>query len=67
MAFTPVSYIDDVYYWESDEPLAMPTVDRQLTDGRPNSNTEENAVQIYYIEDSITQHSDTVIKAVIRR
>ena len=60
-------FIDDVYYWESAETQTLPTVSRRSADGQPSDNATANQVQITYIEDSITQHSDTVVRAIIRR
>ena len=53
-------YIDDVYYWETSEPVV-----REVVVSEPVSN--EPTVQITFIEDSITQKSDTIVKAIIHR
>ena len=55
MAFSD-DYVDDVYYWPSDASSQQSEVSYQ-----------QPSVQVTFIEDSITQHSDTVVKAVIRR
>ncbi len=66
VAFSDDYYIDDVYYWPSDEPVSSsPTQDASET--QTSSAPAKDNVQITFIEDSITQHSDTVVKAVIRR
>ena len=55
--------IDDVYYW----PYNTPVPARQMT---PTTTTTSQPVQtdrITYIEDSVTMHSDTIVKAIIRR
>ena len=56
-------YIDDVYYWESNEQVQH----TQVIVEQPAADEQAPAVEIQFIEDSITQHSDTVVKAVIRR
>lgn len=48
--------IDDVYYWESD--LANTPAENELPYRRAT---------ITFIEDSITLHSDTVVRAIIHR
>lgn len=55
--------IDDVYYWPDNTPVPA----RQVT---PTTTTTSQPVQtdrITYIEDSVTMHSDTIVKAIIRR
>ena len=57
-------FIDDVYYW--DDPNTTPvTIETNYTAVSPAS--EQSHVQVTFIEDSITLHSDTIVKAVIRR
>lgn len=55
--------VDDVYYWPDNTPVPA----RQVT---PTTTTTSQPVQtdrITYIEDSVTMHSDTIVKAIIRR
>ena len=55
--------IDDVYYWPDNTPVPA----RQV---KPTTTTTSQPVQtdrITYIEDSVTMHSDTIVKAIIRR
>ena len=59
------NYIDDVYYWETDVPVSSPS--RDAAETQPSDNVQSPVVQITFIDDSITQHSDTVVKAIIRR
>ena len=65
MAFSD-DYIDDVYYWDSaKQPVSSPS--RDATEAQTWENNQQSDVQIIFIEDSITQRSDTVVKAIIRR
>jgi len=60
MAFSD-DYIDDVYYW----PEAVSNQPSEVS--APPAVSQQPTVQVTFIEDSITQHSDTVVKAVIHR
>ena len=62
MAFSD-DYVDDVYYWPSDASSQQSEVSYQPSE----VSYQQPSVQVTFIEDSITQHSDTVVKAVIRR
>ena len=65
MAFSD-DFIDDVYYWDSNkQPVSSPSRDAAETQTREEK--PQSDVQIIFIEDSITQHSDTIVKAIIRR
>lgn len=65
MAFSD-DYVDDVYYWP--EAVQMPSSpNRDATETQPGAQTPPSSVQVTFIEDSITQHSDTIVKAVIHR
>lgn len=65
---TVVQNVDDVYFWPED---------RVVIYKQPQTNTNAQTInqpvqpiqtsRITYIEDSVTQHSDTIIKAVIHR
>jgi len=59
-------YVDDVYFWQNEEPVSSSPF-RDAAETQPRANEEASSVQITFVEDSITQHSDTVVKAVIRR
>jgi len=64
---TPDDYVDDVYFWEQTTlPSAQP-INREATETLPRVNEPQNKVQVIFIEDSLTQHCDTVVKAIIRR
>ena len=57
-------FIDDVYFWDDGSTPA-----ERVSNVQPPT---ASAVQpptsgITFIEDSITQHSDTIVKAIIRR
>lgn len=66
---------DDVYYWPSD--YQARTIEDTYTIDNENSaletyttgsyQTRSNKPEVYFIEDYETQHSDTIVKAVIRR
>lgn len=65
---TVIQNVDDVYFWPED---------RVVIYNQPQTNTNAQTVnqpvqpvqtsRITYIEDSVTQHSDTIVKAVIHR
>lgn len=56
--------VDDVYYW----PDTTPVPTRQVTPTTSVTQVTPNTTQnIIYIEDSVTLHSDTIVKAIIRR
>ncbi len=65
---TVIQNVDDVYFWPED---------RVVIYNQPQTNTNVQTVnqpvqpvqtsRITYIEDSVTQHSDTIVKAVIHR
>lgn len=58
--------IDDVYYWPDNTPIPA----RQVSETTTTTTTTSQPVQtdrITYIEDSVTMHSDTIVKAIIRR
>ena len=58
-------FIDDVYFWETTS--SEQTIYREATETLPRVNEPQNTVQVIFIEDSLTQDSDTIVKAVIRR
>ena len=53
--------VDDVYYWPDNSPA--PTTQVTST----TQTTPTTSQNITYIEDSVTLHSDTIVKAVIHR
>lgn len=53
--------VDDVYYWPDNTPA--PTTQVTST----TQTTPATSQNITYIEDSVTLHSDTIVKAVIHR
>lgn len=55
--------IDDVYYWPDNTPVPA----RQVTETTTTTTTTPQTNRITYIEDSVTMHSDTIVKAIIRR
>lgn len=60
-------YIDDVYFWDDgSQPAAQPVL-RDAAETLPSGKEEQQTVKVTFIEDSVTQHSDTIVKAVIRR
>ena len=60
-------FIDDVYFWDTETTQPSPTIDQRNVNNQPRGNPDVTEVQITFIEDSITQHSDTVVRAIIRR
>lgn len=54
--------LDDVYYWK-DTDATQAVVWEEYTEEQP----APRAVEITFLNDSITQRSDTVVRAVIRR
>ena len=56
-------FIDDVYYWDDDSQPVAPIVSAE----EKQSTINNQQSTIIFIEDSITQHSDTIVKAIIRR
>lgn len=67
MAFSD-DYVDDVYYWPEAEQVSSSS-NREATETLPSGNTPPSSSKttVTFIQDSITQHSDTVVKAVIHR
>ena len=59
--------VDDVYYWPDNTPAPTTQVTsaEQTTQSIPTTPTTSQ--NITYIEDSVTLHSDTIVKAVIHR
>lgn len=55
--------IDDVYYWPDNTPVPA----RQVTETTTTTSQPVQTNRITYIEDSVTMHSDTIVKAIIRR
>lgn len=56
--------VDDVYYWPDNTPAST----TQVTSAEQTTPTTPTTSQnITYIEDSVTLHSDTIVKAVIHR
>ena len=56
--------VDDVYYWPDRSPVPpAPTIQTTTT----TQTTPTTSQTITYIEDSVTMHSDTIVKAVIHR
>ena len=56
--------LDDVYYWEDETAPHRFVVEEQE---EMQDEPMPQWVTITFIEDSITQHSDTVVRAVIQR
>ena len=67
MAFSD-DYVDDVYYWPL-EASSQPVSYQQdnVSYQEEHYTIPQSNVQVTFIEDSITQHSDTVVKAIIHR
>lgn len=75
--FSPLDDVDDVYYWPESNQIIFSqpnsvTIKKSSTSdpGNPRQyidNTRDPEPTITYIEDSDTQRSDTIVKAVIRR
>lgn len=63
--------VDDVYYWPDDRPAVVYSQPTQVTVTQTTQVSQTTQVTtsktITYIEDSVTQHSDTIVKAVIHR
>ena len=59
-------YVDDVYYWPDANSVSS-SPSRDASETQATEYNQPNGPTITFIEDSITQRSDTVVKAVIRR
>lgn len=55
--------VDDVYYWPEEKAAITHVHTTQSVQTAQPLQTSK----ITYIEDSVTQHSDTIVKAIIRR
>lgn len=62
--------VDDVYYWESHTPSPVTRHPSPVTDTSPvtdNTSPVTDNPSIFFLEDSVTLNSDTIVKAIIRR
>ena len=59
--------IDDVYYWPDKTPAPTKQVTSTAQTTTTTQTTPTPSQTITYIEDSVTLHSDTIVKAVIHR
>ena len=57
--------VDDVYYWPGATTDVQIIIDNESSTSRQQVVSEPS--NITFIEDSVTQHSDTIVKAVIHR